>query len=241
MIQESSARETGSAACRVKEGRWEGHGAALCPPLSPRCHSGRAPQGPDPPASRAGCCWHIPAPRGPNTSFGGACGCAGGQDGDRVSPTSPCPHDGTCQTPAAPGTGDGVAPHKATIVTGARAGWGNPRRGVVDPASPSLSSILHSHCSLPAPHSCAWPQWPLLAASPAPAALPRPLPRCRATPLAAEAEKFIPVKKKKSILAGHQLRRRTRAGHALLTSYPSDAPGFLARVGWKERDDGGVS
>lgn len=91
MIQGSSARETGSAARRVKEGRWEGHGAALCPLLSPRCHSGRAPQGPVPSASRAGCCWHIPAPRGPNTSFGGACGCAGGQDGDRVSPTSPVP------------------------------------------------------------------------------------------------------------------------------------------------------
>lgn len=32
-----------------------------------------------------------------------------------------------------------------------------------------------------------------------------------------------------------------RAGHALLARYPRDAPGFLSAVGWKEREDGGVS
>lgn len=89
-------------------------------------------------------------------------------------------------------------------------GVGDPPWGGGGSPSPSLCSTLHSHCSLPAPHSCAWPQWPLLAASPAPAALPRPLPRGRATPLAAEAEKSIPVrKKKKKVPPGrHQLRRR---------------------------------
>lgn len=92
--------------------------------------------------------------------------------------------------------------------------------------------------------SCASPQWPLLAALPAPAALPQPLPQPRPSPPAAEVEKFIPVKTK-SILAAAGSRGEPQTGDALpsmrQTSYPRDALGCSVRDGWRERDCGGVT
>lgn len=54
--------------------------------------------------------------------------CGGTGRGQGV-PNIPRAHDGTCQTPAAPGTGDGVTPHKATIVTGPVRGGETPVAG----------------------------------------------------------------------------------------------------------------